>query len=141
MVDYLFPYDLSIGRRSFHRPILWLAASLVLAGCDGSPSTPVPVATVQVTAPANTLVAGETLSVSATPRDASGNPLPDRPVEWSSSNNAIATVSRTGLVAGVNAGSVTITAESEGQRGQVGLTVVPVPVASVSKPEEGEGPP
>src|SRR5207247_754712 len=51
---------------------------------------------------------------------------------WSSSNNNIATVNGSGLVTGVTAGSVTITATSEGQSGTASITVAGAPVASVT---------
>jgi len=48
------------------------------------------------------------------------------------SNNAVATVSASGLVTGVAAGSATITATSEGQSGTAAMTVSNVPVARVT---------
>ena len=93
--------------------------------------TPVPVASVSVSPGAATVGAGQTLQLTATPRDASGNPLTGRIVTWASSNTAVATVSGSGLVTGVVAGSVTITATSEGQSGTATVTVA-VPVASVT---------
>ncbi|HUF50970.1 MAG TPA: Ig-like domain-containing protein, partial [Longimicrobiales bacterium] len=59
------------------------------------------------------------------------NALTGRPVTWSSSNTAVATVSSTGLVSGVAQGSATITATSEGKSGIAALTVIPV-VATVT---------
>src|SRR5207253_731812 len=73
-----------------------------------------------------------TVQLTATPRDASGNPLTGRAISWSSSNNNIATVNGSGLVTGVTAGSVTITATSEGQSGTASITVAGAPVASVT---------
>jgi hypothetical protein len=113
------------------RLMLALLLVLVLNGCD-SPSDPITVASVTVTAPASALIVEETLQNAAVARDAAGNPLTDRVIEWSSSDPAIATVSATGLVAGVAPGSVTITARSEGRAGQVTLEILPIPVASVS---------
>ncbi|HYS59088.1 MAG TPA: alkaline phosphatase family protein [Gemmatimonadales bacterium] len=72
------------------------------------------------------------MQLTATPRDASGNPLTGRAISWSSSDNTIATVSSSGLVTGVVAGAVTITATSEGQSGTASITVSGVPVASVT---------
>jgi len=48
-------------------------------------------------------------------------------VTWASSNTGVATVSGSGLVTGVVAGSATITATSEGQSGSSALTVTPKP--------------
>src|SRR5207247_9615126 len=75
---------------------------------------------------------GRTVQLTATPRDASGNPLTGRAISWSSSDNTIATVNSSGLVTGVVAGAVTITATSEGQSGTASITVSGVPVASVA---------
>lgn len=92
----------------------------------------VPVATVTV-APATAGVAvGGTSQLSATTKDAAGNVLTGRSITWSSSNPAVATVSASGLVTGVAAGSATITATSEGQNGTSTITVTIVPVATVT---------
>src|SRR3989442_11148390 len=45
-------------------------------------------------------------------------------LSWTTSNGAVATVSSSGLVTGVTAGSATITATSEGQSGTSAVTVV-----------------
>ena len=91
----------------------------------------VPVASVTVTPSTATISVGQTVSLIATPRDISGNPLTGRIVGWSSSDNTIATVSVTGVVTALAAGSVTITASSEGQSGTAAVTVGLVPVATV----------
>ena len=51
---------------------------------------------------------------------------------WSSNNTAAATVSSSGLVSGIAAGSATITATSEGKNGTSAITVVHMPVASLT---------
>ena len=60
----------------------------------------------------------------ATTVDARGNILTDRPVTWTSSNAAVATVDQ-GIVTGVAPGSVDITGTSEGVSGSVAVTVTP----------------
>src|SRR6266566_273949 len=65
---------------------------------------------------------GQTVQLTATPKDANGTPLAGRAVTWSSSNTSVATVSSSGLVSGVVAGSATITATSEGQSGSSAVT-------------------
>src|SRR5438309_2140033 len=85
--------------------------------------TPVPVASVTVAPASGSVVAGLTLQFTATPKDASGNPLSGRVVTWGSSNTAVATVNGSGLVMGVAAGSATITATSEGRSGTGAVTV------------------
>ena len=97
-----------------------------------SSTPPVPVASVTVTPSPASVQAGQTVQLTATPKDANGTPLTGRVVVWSSSNTAVATVNGSGLVSGIAAGSATITATSEGQSGTSALTVTPVPVASVA---------
>jgi len=92
------------------------------------------VKTVTVSPPTATVALGQTVQLTATLRDASGNVLTGRTVTWSSSNLAVATVSASGLVtAGAVASQATITATSEGQSGTATVTVVSnAPVASVT---------
>jgi uncharacterized protein YjdB len=94
--------------------------------------TPAPVSTVTVSPPTPTVVIGTTTTLAATTKDALGAVLTGRSVTWSSANNAIATVNSNGVVTGVALGTVTITATSEGKTGTALLTVIPVPVASVT---------
>ena len=116
---------------------LFMATGL-LAACAGKESTapaapPLPVASVSVTPGTATVQVGQTAQLTATTKDAGGNVLSGRAVTWASSTPALATVSATGLVTGVAAGAaVTITATSEGQSGTAAITVVPIPVASVT---------
>src|SRR6266404_2193639 len=94
--------------------------------------TSVPVASVTVSPASPTVTAGQTVQLTATPKDANGNQLTGRTITWSSSNTSVATVSSGGLVSGVVAGSATITATSEGQSGTAAITVTNVSVASVT---------
>ena len=91
-----------------------------------------PVASVQVTASVSALQVGQSVTMAATPRDAQGNALTGRAVTWSSTNAAAATVSSTGLVTAVAPGQAEIRATSEGITGSAAMTVVQVPVATVS---------
>src|SRR5256884_69608 len=76
---------------------------------------------------------GQTVQLTATPRDANGNPLTGRVITWQSSNSAIASVNGSGLVTGVGAGGpVTMTATSEGQSGTASVTVTVAPGAAVT---------
>ena len=93
---------------------------------------PAPVATVTVAPGSATVNEGQTLQLTATLKDANGNVLIGRSITWSSSNSSAASVNGTGLVTGVTAGSATITATSEGQSGTSAITVVHLPVASVT---------
>ena len=101
-------------------------------GTASATVTPVPVASVSVSPGAPSVTVGQTVQLTATARDANNNVLTGRAVTWSSSNTGIATVSSSGVVTGVAAGSATITATSEGKSGTASVTVSAVPVASVS---------
>src|SRR5438309_1769089 len=92
----------------------------------------IPVASVSVSPASASVQVGNTVQLTAAPKDANGNPLSGRTVTWSSSNPSVATVDGTGLVTSVVAGSATITATSEGQSGTASVTVSSVPVASVA---------
>ncbi|MBK6489200.1 MAG: Ig-like domain-containing protein [Gemmatimonadetes bacterium] len=92
----------------------------------------VPVAAVTVTPTTGSLVTGQTLSIAATPRDGTGNPLTGRVVTWSSSAATVASVSTSGTVTGVSAGTATITALVEGKSAAATITVTNVPVETVT---------
>jgi uncharacterized protein YjdB len=83
----------------------------------------VPIASITVTAGSAVVMEGSTLPLTATARDADGNTLPGRDLAWSTTNASVATVSSTGVVTGVAAGAVTITASGEGRSGSVQLAV------------------
>jgi len=90
--------------------------------------TVAPVASVTVTPAPASVTAGQTVQLTATPKDAGGNVLPGRVVTWATSNAAVVTVSTGGLVSGLVVGTATITATSEGQSGSSAVTVT-VPAA------------
>jgi murein DD-endopeptidase MepM/ murein hydrolase activator NlpD len=115
--------------------IQWLVifALTSLASCEGSTGTgPIEVASVQVTAPADTLTVGRTVQLSASALDASGKALAGRPMQWTTGNGAVATVSNTGVVTAISAGAVTITVSSEGKTAGITLSVRPVAGISVT---------
>src|SRR5205807_5104621 len=93
------------------------------SGTSAITVTAVPVATVAVSPASATVSAKQTLQLTATPKDANGNTLTGRTITWGSSNNAVATVSSSGLVSGVTTGSATITATSETKSGTSAITV------------------
>src|SRR2546423_8774481 len=72
---------------------------------------------------------GQTVQLTATPKDASGTPLAGRVVTWASNAPGVATVNGSGLVTGVAAGTATLTATSEGQSGTATVTVTAGPPA------------
>src|SRR6266513_2467271 len=90
-----------------------------------------PVASVLVSPATANIRVGQTWQLTATLKDSTGNTLAGRAVTWTSSNAVVATVSSSGLVNGVLAGTATITATSEGKTGTAAATVTLIPVASV----------
>ena len=79
---------------------------------------------------------GRTVRIAAVLRDEAGAVI-DRPVGWSTSNSAVATVDATGLVTGVAAGSATISATAEDLTETV--TVAVDPAAAVATIEVTPG--
>src|SRR5437773_3838467 len=92
----------------------------------------VPVASVTVSPSSGSARIGATVQLGDVTKDSAGNLRTRRMVNWMTSNNAVATVSASGLVTGVAAGSATITATSDGQSGTAAMTVTNVPVARVT---------
>lgn len=101
----------------------------VTARSAGTPATfsatasSAPVASISVSPADPTLAVGATLQITATPISDVGDPLPGRPVEWSSSAPAIVRVDGRGLLTGVTAGSTSVVVLSEGVRVEVDVTV------------------
>jgi hypothetical protein len=85
--------------------------------------TIVPVASVVVSPSTPTVSVGQTVQLTATPEDSSGNPLTGRSVTWSTSAAGVAMVNATGLVTGVGAGTATLTAAAGGHAGTALVTV------------------
>jgi len=91
-----------------------------------------PVARVEIGPDRPSVALGDTVALTAAPRDAQNNVLPGRSVTWSSSDSSVATVSRAGMVTARREGTTTITALAEGKRASTTLTVTPAPVAAVA---------
>ncbi len=81
------------------------------------------VASVRVTPESATLRVGESLQLTAEPKDSSGLVLSGRLTTWTPSDPDIASVDDNGLVMGVGEGSATITATAEGVSGTAAVTV------------------
>lgn len=102
-----------------------------LSDLDLAGYSPTPVSSI-VVSPASSIPVGGTTALVATasPADAT---VPD--VRWSSSDPTVATVSNTGLVTALAAGTVTVTATSvdgSGVSGSVSLTVTPGTLSSAT---------
>lgn len=80
------------------------------------------VATVTVSPQSTPLAPGATVQLAAALADSLGASLNGEPVSWGSSNIAVATVSATGLVTSVAAGTATITATSGKAAGSAAIT-------------------
>jgi len=94
------------------------------------------VASIEVHLASSSIKVGEKTQASVILKDRRGGVI-DRPVQWSSSDTTIATVSDSGLVRGVAPGSVNIVARNKTVTGSASLTVTAsdpttVPVASVA---------
>lgn len=89
-----------------------------------------PVAQVEVAPSSLDIDVGASATLTATPRDAGGQPLTGRQLTWRSSSESVATVSSSGVVTGVAPGNATITvsAPGAGSGGSTPSTNVPVTV-------------
>ena len=95
------------------------------------------IGSIDVTLTSRSIGVGDTTRATAAVFDRQGRPL-NRLVNWRSGDSTIATVSSSGLVTGIAAGSAEITAYRNGHNGSATVTVAPpgtqsvTPVASVS---------
>lgn len=136
----MFAIERSWIRRVPRRTLPPVALLLCLVGCGGdsvvkppitNPSQ-APVARVTAASSLGLVFVGFTQQVTAATFDAGGNVLTDRAVSWSSSDTNKATVNASGVVTGIAAGNVTVTATSEGQHGAIDLLVFLIDVDAVS---------
>ncbi len=98
-----------------------ITGTLASATAEATAAVAQQVAAVTVTPATDTLIAlGRMAQLTATATDSHGNSVSGAAFTWRSSDEAAATVNATGLVTSVAAGSVTITATSEGVEGVSG---------------------
>ncbi len=90
------------------------------------------VGSVTVTPATATSNIGAKLALVATVRDQSNNIVTGKPVTWTSSNAAIATVDSTGMTTAISAGAATFTATVAGVSGTATVTVAALPPGTVS---------
>jgi alpha-tubulin suppressor-like RCC1 family protein len=84
-----------------------------------------PVTSIAIAAALDTIEAHSSQIIGAVLRDADGNVLTGREVRWSVSNTAIAVIDQfEGLITGVDRGTVTVTATSEGKTATLSQVVV-----------------
>jgi len=126
---------------------MWRIERLVLCtlvvaalSCGGDGSTgPDAVASVSISVVGDTvLLPTQTTLLVALPHDSHGRILPDRTIDWSSSNPGVATIAQTGWVTAVSPGDVILAAVSEGKGATIHLVVRPIPVASVTITVQGD---
>ena len=104
-------------------------AAVITAVIDGVTATAaitvhlVPVARVTVTPSSVAIDAGKSTTLTARLTDAAGNVLTGRDITWTSSDTRIVTVDQAGVVRGVRAGTVVVTATSEGKFGTATVRV------------------
>ena len=89
------------------------------------------VAVVEIAVPSSTMPVAGTMTLSATARDGDGVAITGRPVTWSASGSAV-TVSSTGVVTAVAAGSAVVRATVDGVAGSTSIVVVAPTVASLT---------
>ena len=87
---------------------------------------------VTVSPAAETVVTGDTLRLAAEATDANGHPVAGAEFSWVSGDTLVAVVDPSGLVTGVRAGEVEITATSSGLVGRAAVTVAAPAPATVS---------
>jgi alpha-tubulin suppressor-like RCC1 family protein len=126
------------------RPTALLLIGLAACG-EGPADLPTLVASVTVTPDTATILAGDSLQLSAAVHSSAGETLTNRLVEWSSSDSAVVKVSSTGMVTAIGPTTATVTATSEGVSGAAVITVqalAPVPAITGLVPDsvvEGHG--
>lgn len=105
-----------------------LLLAFAMASCGGNSSAPSSgppsVTSVGVTSPANSVDVGATVQLAAHAAYTDGTSKDvTTQAAWNSSNTAAATVSSSGVVTGIGAGNVTITAMFSGKSGNTSLSV------------------
>lgn len=90
------------------------------------------VRSVVVSPPFPAITVGQLVTMTAQAFGSSGQLLSGRSIAWSSSSPAIADVSTSGVVTGVSLGSAVIVASIDSVLGSTNVSVVPVPVATVT---------
>ena len=109
------------------RRFLAFMGTMVLAACGGAsttgPGNVITVATVAVSPVTGSVLAQQTVQLSATPRDSNGNAVTGKTITWTASPAGLVTVSANGLVTGVAPGMATVNATTDGKFGTATITV------------------
>ena len=116
---------------------LALGTTRIIATAEGAADTvtftitKVPVGTITTSPLQTSLLEGQTVQLRATVTDSMGVDVTDRPIEWLSSDPLRVTVSASGLVTALAAGTANIVATAEGRSGQTSVLVQQVPVDTI----------
>ncbi|MDQ8161211.1 MAG: Ig-like domain-containing protein [Gemmatimonadota bacterium] len=116
---------------------LSLGTARVIATAEGVSDTVqlsvtnVPVATVTLSPVQVSVQEGATTQLRAVVTDSTGREVSDRPLEWLTSDPTKATVSSTGLVTAIAAGTVNIGATAEARLGQSTVIIQQTPVDTI----------
>lgn len=112
------------------------AAAVVTLSCGSGTSVSGPGATtiksVRVTSDGTPLYVGQTKHLGVTGVTVAGDTVTPPNVVWSSSNALVATVSSGGIVTALALGDVTIRATSDTVSGELSMSVVNMPISSVT---------
>jgi Tol biopolymer transport system component len=110
--------------RGLSAAALLIAASVSCAGehADLSTAPGNEVASIDIAPPPTSLLVGETYSLVAATRNATGGQPNNAPVAWHSSNESVASVSQ-GQVTAKSVGTAEISAEAQGKTGKTTVTV------------------
>ena len=105
--------------------------------CGGSATEPIPpvvpvLTTVTVTLSSQTIQVAQTTSATVTGLDQNGASIAVGAVTWSTGSASVASITAAGVVTGVAPGQTVVLASAGGKQGQQSLTVLAVPVASVT---------
>jgi hypothetical protein len=122
------------SRPTITRSVASLLLAAGLTACDQTitePAHSAPVAmasssagSIRLTPADLDLAIGETATLSAEVINGAGRVVPRQPVEFVSSDPAVATVSAAGVITALSAGTATITARAPGREGSAVVTVV-----------------
>ncbi len=117
-----------------HLSAIAFLTGLLALGCSGSDSvapSPARVASILFNATVDSVVLGRAYQLTATTQDAQNHTLSGRTVAWTVRDSAVASVSTSGTVMGLQLGTTQVMAQSEGITASLTLNVVRVPVARV----------
>lgn len=104
-----------------------VAACVALTACEEDEITVPPTASVVEVEPRiSSVTTGQTVQLTAQPKDAAGNAMSGGTVSWKSLDTLVATVSTSGLVTALSSGSTAIIATTLGQNGSASINAVGV---------------